>query len=187
MNNQLREELLEMQYEDVAMRRELIDAGELYKYEYHPRMAEVHRRNNVRMREIVARFGWPGRSLAGEDGGTAAWKIAQHAILDSELREQCLRLLKEAVAAGEAPAWQFAMLTDSVLFKQGKPQIYGCITVGDGHGSAILWETDDVENVDLRRTAVGLPPLEENMRRIRTEVDFVTNKQREAEKDANRE
>lgn len=181
MDDQLRNELLRMQAEDITMRRELIDAGELYKYEYHPRMAEVHHKNNARMREIVEQHGWTGRSMVGEDGCEAAWKIAQHATLDLELRERCRELLTKAVADGEAPAWQLAMLTDSVLFQQGKPQIYGCITIGDGHGGAVLWKLSDSEDVDARRKEVGLPPLEENMKRILGEIDFVLNKQREAE------
>lgn len=181
MNNQLREELLQMEAEDIAMRRKLIDTGELYKYEYHPRMAEVHRKNNARLSEIIEQYGWTGRSMVGEDGCEAAWKIAQHAILDLELRERCLVLLKDAVAANEASPWQLAMLTDSVLFQQGKPQIYGCITVGDENGGAVLWHTEDSNNVDIRRKEVGLPPLEENMKRIQGEVEFVSRKQREAE------
>src|SRR5205085_10484583 len=180
MNDQLRLELLRMQAADIAMRRELIDAGELYKYEYHHRMAEVHGKNNARLREIIERHGWPGHSPVGEDGCEAAGRIAQHATLDLELRERCLESLKLAVAVGDAPAWQLAMLTDSVLFQQGRPQVYGCITVGDGNGGAVLWKTEDLENVDVRREEVGLPPLEENMKRIRDEIDFVLSKQREA-------
>lgn len=181
MNKALRSELLQMQADDIAMRRELIDAGELYTYEYHPRMAEVHRKNNARLRGIVEQYGWPGRSMVGEDGCEAAWKIVQHATLDLELRERSLALLTQAAAAGEAPAWQLAMLTDSVLFQKGEPQIYGCITVGDGNGGAKLWNVSDVEGVDVRRNEVGLPPLEENLKRIQREVDVVLNKQREAE------
>ncbi len=181
MNDELRAELLRMQTADIAMRRELVDAGELYRQEYHPRMAEVHRKNNTRMREIVEQYGWPGRGLVGDDGCEGAWFIMQHAVLEPELREHCVELLRNAVAAGDAPARHLALLTDSVLFGKGEPQIYGCITVGDGNGGAVLWETEDLEHVDERRKEVGLPPLEENMKRIRGEINFVLDKQREGE------
>lgn len=187
MNKALHSELLRMQTEDIAMRRELIDAGELYKYGYHPRMAEVHRKNNARMREIVAQHGWPGRTLVAEEGSEAAWLIVQHAILDPDLQQRCVELLTDAVAKGEAPARHLAMLTDRVLMEQGEPQIYGCITVGDDQGGVVLWKVADPDQVDERRREVGLPPLAENMRRIEAEVDFNLSKQREAEEAAQHE
>ena len=87
----LRAELLAMQEADLVTRRRLIDAGELYgphlpKDFYHPDMAAVHHKNNARLWEIVRQYGWPGRALVGEDGCEAAWKIAQHAVLDPALQ-----------------------------------------------------------------------------------------------------
>ena len=183
MENELRDLLLELQADDIAMRRELIDAGELYQPGYHPRMAEVHRRNNAALRQIVERWGWPGIRLVGEDGCEAAWKIAQHAILDQDLQERCLELLKDAVQNGDAQPWQLAMLTDRVLMQQGKPQIYGTMTVGDGNDGVMLWKLAEPEKVDSLREQAGLPPLEANMRRIREEVNFVLDKEKAARKE----
>ena len=51
----LRAELLRLHADDRTARRELIEAGQLYGPHlpndwYHPRMAEVHRRNSARLR-----------------------------------------------------------------------------------------------------------------------------------------
>ncbi len=35
-----------------------------------------------RMREIVARVGWPGRRMVGDDGASAAWLLVQHSDTD---------------------------------------------------------------------------------------------------------
>jgi hypothetical protein len=165
MDQALRAELLAMVEKDLAMRRALIESGELFDG-YHPKMAAVHRENNARLAAIVEQVGWPGISLVGEDGCEAAWKIAQHAILDPELQRACIELLRRAVETGEAPAWQLAMLTDRVQFDAGEPQVYGSILV-EGEDGLVPWTIANPEQVDARRSAAGLPPLAEHVRRVR--------------------
>lgn len=150
MNAELRDELLGMHDHDLRVRRELIERGELYgphlpRDWYHPRMAEVHRANNARMNAILDEHGWPGHSLAGENGAEAAWLIVQHAILDPELQPRALALLEQAVKDGEAPARHHAMLTDRVLMEAGEPQIYGSIHVGNPDGGLMPWPIRDPE------------------------------------------
>jgi hypothetical protein len=65
----------------------------------------------ARLDEIVALHGWPGRSLVGEDGATAAWIIAQHADHDAGFQERMLELLQDAVAREEASVRHAAYLT----------------------------------------------------------------------------
>lgn len=163
MNELLRAELLRLKAEDAGLRRELVEAGQLYGPRlpqdwYNPRMAELHRRNTARLRELVVEHGWPGRALAGEDGAEAAWFIAQHAVLDLDFQRQALELLTAAVARGEAPAWQMAMLTDRVRMGSGQPQVYGSIHVGDEDGNLVPYTLEDPEGVEARRAEVGLPP-----------------------------
>ncbi len=75
--------------------------------------------------------------MVADDGAEAAWQIVQHAILDPDLQRRAVGLLDEAVKAGEAPAWQWAMLTDRVLIDASQPQIYGSIFVGGADGGLI--------------------------------------------------
>lgn len=112
-----------------------------------PRVDAVHRKNAVRLGEIMDRVGWPGRSLVGEAGMRAAWRIAQNDINEPEFMRRALTLLREAVAKGEAPAWQAAMLEDRICKSEGRPQIYG--TQPD-------WPIDKPDTLDDRRREAGI-------------------------------
>lgn len=107
-----------------------------------------------RMREIIAEFGWPGRSLVGADGSNQAWLIVQHCSLS--LQEECLPILERSVAAKEATAQNYAYLLDRVRMHQGKPQVYGTQYRDDE-----LYQLEDPEHVDERRRSVGLGSLAE--------------------------
>ena len=168
MNEQLRAELLEMERIDLAVRADLVARGELHTPvpRYHPEMEAVHRRHNARMRTIIEQYGWPGKSLVGEDGCRAAGFIVQHAILDLAFQQQCVKLLAEAVAQEEAAGFMLALLTDRILMQEGKPQIYGSQYVGAEGGGVEPWPIQNPETVDERRRTVGLMSLAENTTRL---------------------
>ena len=169
MEDVLRNELLAMEAEDRRVRAELVADRSLFDG-YHPRMEEVHRRNAARLTEIIDERGWPGRGLVGEDGARAAWFVLQHAIGNPGLQRRGLQLLREAVAAGEAPALQAAYLEDRICFFEGRPQKYGTPYDGDESGELNPHPVEDPAGVDERRRAVGLGPLAENTRRVREEA-----------------
>jgi hypothetical protein len=169
MNTALRDELLALETEDRRVRAELIAAGELGDG-YHPRTEAVHRRNAARLKEVIAAHGWPGNSLVGEDGAKAAWFILQHAIGEPALQRRGVELLRQAVAAGEAAAWQAAYLEDRVRFFEGRPQVYGTQYEWGDDGQLGPYPVENMAGVDERRRSVGLWPLEENTRRMREDV-----------------
>ena len=158
-NKQLQNELLSMQEEDQRVLQELIDCGELGETEYHPRMKKIHEKNNVRIKEIISKYGWPGFSVVGKEGSKSAWLIVQHAILDTKFMDKCLPLLKEAINHGEAEGWCFAYLQDRVLTMSDKPQIYGTQHDIDKNGIAYPLPIEEPEKVEILRKEVGLEPL----------------------------
>src|SRR5947209_3408274 len=98
MKRELAGELLAMKKRDLDTRANLLEQGRLYG-EYAPEMQRVHTENAQRLNEIVARYGWPGVSLAGFEGCRAAWLIAQHSICTPDLQRKFLALLAKACAA----------------------------------------------------------------------------------------
>ena len=166
---ELRDELFALRTADLELREELIREGTLFAG-YHPRMAELHRRHNARLREILAVHGWPGRRLVGSDGAAAAWLLLQHAILDPPLMRMALPLVAQAVANEDCEAAALAMLTDRILTLEGKPQRYGTQHDWDAAGQLSPLPIEAPDTVDARRRAVGLDSLEENTCRLRTQV-----------------
>src|SRR4051812_30457258 len=159
-------ELRAMADEDRRVRAELAADGSLFDG-YHPRMAEVHRRNAARLSAILDRHGWPGPSLVGEDGAAAAaWLVLQHAIGDPPLMRRGLELLWR-LALGEIDPARLAMLEDRVRAFEGRPQRYGTQYDWDEHGQLGPLPIEEPERVDERRLSVGLGPLAEDTRRVR--------------------
>jgi hypothetical protein len=166
MNATLRDELLAMTAEDQRVRAGLAADGSLFDG-YHPTMQAVHDKNAARLTQIIEQHGWPGRGLVGDDGARAAWLVLQHAIGHPDLQRRGRVLLQDAVARGEVPAVQVALLEDRIAFFEGRPQRYGTQYDWNEDGELAPWTIEDEAGVDERRRAVGLPPLAENTRQIR--------------------
>ncbi len=154
----LRLELLALAADDERVRRLLAEEGRLSPGDA-PEMEALHRRNAGRLAHLLDVYGWPGRTLAGEDGAEAAWRVVQHAIAEPALQRRCLPLLEAAAAAGEVPALQPAMLADRICYFEGRPQRYGTAVGWDGQGRLTPGPLETPEQVDARRATLGLPPL----------------------------
>ena len=165
----LREELLALQAEDLKMRAQVEEQG-LLGDGYRPEMQHVHERNADRLEATVNNHGWPGKSLAGEDGAEAAWLVLQHAISRPDLMRQYLPLLEKAANEREIPRRHVAYLTDRIRFFEGCPQIYGTHYALDDQGRRTVYALEDANSVNERRVAAGLDPLTEAVRAITSSV-----------------
>ena len=113
----------------------------------------------ARVDSIVAARGWPGISVAGEDGALAAFLVVQHAPLEAQ--ERYIPILEAAVAAGEAEPWHLAYLTDRVLIRTDRPQRYGSqYRVDPETGEESYLPIEDEERLNARRVAIGMPELD---------------------------
>jgi hypothetical protein len=155
----LRAELLEMLVLDQAVRTGELPPGDGRSISDLPSVEVVDSENQQRIVEIFDQHGWPGWRLVGRDGSTAAWAIVQHADFDLSLQERGLALLSVAVDADDASPGDLAYLTDRVLVAKGLPQVYGT-----QWGAPIENEAE----VDQRRAAVGLDPLEQYLEELDT-------------------
>lgn len=166
VNTHLRDQLIAMAGEDQRVRAQLAADGSLFDG-YHPSMESVHLRNAARLEAIFGEHGWPGWTLVGAEGSRAAWMILQHAISRPDLQRRCLTLLRRAAARGDVPLIDVAMLDDRVRVFEGRPQLYGTQFDWDEQGEMSPLPIHDPANVDERRRAVGLPPLDERIAEAR--------------------
>lgn len=158
-NQKLHDELLAMEKHDQQTLKELVDNGGLAIVEYHPKMKAVHQKNSARVKQILDQHGWPGFNLVGKQGSKACWLLVQHAVLDTELMESALPLLKEAINQEQAEPWCFAYLQDRVLTMYGKLQIYGTQHHTDEKGIVKPLPIKEPEKVEELRKELELEPL----------------------------
>ena len=162
----LRDELLEMEKTDQQVRKKLdwINPQVALVEEMH----RIDRKNAKRLAEVVDEHGWPGKSLVGEDGASAAWLIVQHATHDLDLMKRCLAKMR-ALPKPEVSAKDVAYLTDRLELHQGRKQIYGT-QLRIEKGELVLEPIEDPDTVDERRAAIGLGPLAEYIALVRRQL-----------------
>lgn len=162
LNDELRRDLLAMVEQDhafIASPRDREDAFERDRLEL---LAQLR----GRLVEILGEYGWPGRSLVGEDGAEAAWMLAMHTMPDPDVLRLCLALMREAAAVDEADPSQLPYLEDRHSLIERGVQIYGTVICRLEDGTFGAPQLDDPEHVDDRRRAVDLMPLDEDIARI---------------------
>lgn len=166
-DSKLRKELLVRMAEDQAARKHLLDL--LGRQEQSDdiqeqirlaktKLRDIDRKNLVRMKEIIGRSGWPGRTPVGLDGSQAAWLLVQHADSDLDFQKQCLVLITSSVEKGESLPEHMAYLTDRVLIAEGRKQVYGT-QFHDVNGKQEPYPGESEADLDCRRNKVGLPPM----------------------------
>jgi hypothetical protein len=187
---ELAAELLKRMEEDQAARRLFTD---LYKQsqgkpkeeiekeqvELTKKLQAVDNGNRLWLSEKIKQYGWPGKSLVGEQAAHAAWLLVQHADADPDFQEQCLEQMK-AAAPGEVVSIDIAYLTDRVLVARGRPQVYGtqCEEVDGRFQPRACIEP---EALDQRRKEVGLQPIKEYLQ-VMEEVYHARETQTKREK-----
>jgi len=170
----LRQELIKMGDEDQKHRDELVarmkelsgaDGERAMKrfVEVVKKQNKIDKRNIFRLEEIIARYGWPTKSMVGKEASDSAFLIVQHA--DLSYQKKYFPLLKEAALRNEARPDHVAMMEDRMLMGEGKKQIYGTgLKTDDVTKELKLWPIENEEEVDARRRAVGLPPMAEYLK-----------------------
>ena len=117
--------------------------------------------NLVRVRQLLQRYGYPGKTLVGEPTNEAAWYVIQH----SDAIDQYLPLIKKAAAKGELPFYLYAQMLDRQLMRAGKPQLYGTQAFSYNvlnpktgrreNQPPFVWPIKDAAAVNVRRQKAG--------------------------------
>ncbi|MBB6333388.1 hypothetical protein HNP24_004414 [Chryseobacterium sediminis] len=134
-------------------------------------VAEQDSLNMQKIENIIAQYGYPGKTLVGEPTNKAAWYVIQH----STKIKKYLPLIKEAGKNKEIPFTLVAMMEDRSLMDEDKEQIYGTQGKGemtkDKDGKQVfisfVWPVKDLKNVNKRRKEAGFDStIEENAKRM---------------------
>lgn len=116
--------------------------------------------NTEWLRAVVARRGWPAISQVGTEASGGAWLLVQHADRDPAFQRAMLALMEPLVASGEVSGSNVAYLTDRVRVAAGEPQRYGTQVERWEGRTPIPFPIEDPDNVDARRSAMGMSTLE---------------------------
>jgi hypothetical protein len=174
VNVELQKKLLEMRTQDQDVRSKIgpvISSRGQQSDEYRTlaaEMAAIDGKNIAELERIVQQYGWPGTDVVGADASNAAFLILQHAPLARQ--KALVPLLRQAVSAGNARAADLALLEDRILVGDGKKQLYGSQVTAGPDGVPRLHPIEDPDNVDSRRSAVGLPPLQEYLEHLERQI-----------------
>jgi len=137
-------QVLDQKYRSNTMTRE--DMGKQW---------QLDQQNIVFIDSVMARYGYPGKSLVGSPTNIAAWYVIQH----SDRIDDFLPQIKIAAETGELPFRLYAMMLDRSLMDQGMPQRYGTQAMtyfwGTPEEVSLIWPIEDPENVNARRKEAG--------------------------------
>ncbi|ROI03513.1 hypothetical protein EGI16_11105 [Chryseobacterium sp. G0240] len=134
-------------------------------------VAEHDSLNMQKIENIIAQYGYPGKTLVGEPANQAAWYVIQH----SNKIGKYLPLIKEAGMKKEIPFTWVATMEDRYLMYENKEQIYGTQGTGemttDKEGKQVfvnfIWPVKDPKNVNkIRKEAGFTSTIEENAKRM---------------------
>ncbi len=123
--------------------------------------------NTIFIEEVFEKYGYPGKTLVGEESSIAAWLVIQH----SDKIGKYLPLIKEAGEKGELDQVSVAMMEDRYLMQQGLEQVYGTqgkrINTKDNKQLSIIWPIKSADSVNQRRKKMGFDEtIEEYTQRL---------------------
>lgn len=168
-NLAMQSELAEIREADQGVRQKVQAVMEQYGYKS-PQMDSLNRQmqridaqNLPRVTALIDRYGWPGRSLVGDDGSTTAFLVIQHS--DLATMQKYVPLMRAAAAKGELSHANLALVEDRILTYQHKPQRYGSQLQTNPQTSKLEFlPIEDEAHVDARRASMGLGPIAEYAR-----------------------
>ncbi len=150
-SNDLAREILEMANKDQNARFSNIDPEEIKKIDIE---------NTSRLKYIIKAEGYPTINDIGKEASNALWLLIQHADLDRDFQNDCLKIMKE-LPKESIDQKNIAYLEDRVRIGKGQPQFYGTQFHRREDGKLVLRDIEDIENVDERRSKMNLGPLDE--------------------------
>ncbi|HEX8326426.1 MAG TPA: DUF6624 domain-containing protein [Hymenobacter sp.] len=125
------------------------------------------------LERIIKQYGYPGFKQVGEKSAYNFWLMVQHADAHPNFQRQVLRLMLPEVKRKNAAPVDYAYLTDRIATNSGQLEEYGTQVkytgyVGNDFNNVIAVPVSlrDPKNVDKRRAAIGMEPLQKYLDRM---------------------
>lgn len=135
-------------------------------------MQKIDSVNFLKVEQIIAKYGYPGKTMVGEPQNTTVFYVIQH----SSKISKYYPLIEKAGKSGELPFKYVAMMLDRKLTDEGKEQIYGTQVymqtiknpkTGKNEPFEYVIPIKDSKNVNKRRKKAGFDStVEENALRL---------------------
>lgn len=117
-----------------------------------------HMINEKKIAKILEEYGWPTKEMIGERGNWTICNVIQHS--DNKIRIQYLPMMRQAVKDKKLEPRFLVRAEDRIATERGDLQIYGGqMKYYPETKSFNLWPVFDPENIDKRRTAIGLDSI----------------------------
>lgn len=114
--------------------------------------------NESKVKNILEEYGWPTKEMAGERGNWTLCNVIQHS--DNEVRLHYLPMMRQAVKDKKLEPRFLVRAEDRIATERGDLQIYGGqMKYYPENQSFNLWPVYDPENIDKRRTELGLDSI----------------------------
>lgn len=119
-------------------------------------------RNRERLKEIIAKYGFPTKKMVGKDAMNGVFFMIQHADGENAWQKSQLTNIKNAVKMGDLDSQSYAYLYNRIKINSGEKQLYGTqfANVDAVNNIVELDKTEDIDNLDKRRMEIGMMPIE---------------------------
>jgi hypothetical protein len=119
--------------------------------------------NEIKVRAILDKYGWPTKEMIGEHGNWTICNVIQHS--DNEIRIKYLPMMRQAVEENKLEPRFLARAEDRIATERGDLQIYGGqMKYYPETKSLNLWPVYESMNIDKRRAALGLGPITQHLK-----------------------
>ncbi len=115
--------------------------------------------NTAFMQNVLAKCGWPRKSVVGSEAANAAWLLIQHADMNPNFQAAAANQMRSAVYAKEADSFKLALLVDRNRRLNDQPQVYGMQYFVDKAGVIVFYDIVNPADLDNRRKDIGIVPF----------------------------
>lgn len=125
---------------------------------------EIKRRDSINLAivtDILDKHGWLGRNVIGFIGNYTLALIIEHAPIQTQ--DKYLPLIILAFKSNDIEAYDYALILDRVTLRHGQQQLYGNVVVNVNNKNYVA-PIEDYENLNKRRAALGLKPMDQYLK-----------------------